>query len=105
MTTLAIPAVAPSNKNHTRTGIMKVIAPVIATAVKGIDGLDLTNKDAVRRTFRAILHVGVKLMLDAGAHPEVIAKESILAIQNELKERQEVAKQDGATQNAPSLPC
>lgn len=108
----AAPAPAPE-KHLTRTGIMLVLAPVVEAALKTIPGLTLTltggegdtaARDNIRRAYRALLHLGIKLMLDAGAPPEVVAGEAMTAIGNELKERQEKAKVEGFTQNAPTLP-
>lgn len=97
------PAVAPE-KHLTRTGIMLVIAPVVIAALKTIPGLDQGGTDAIRRTFRALMTIGVKMMLDAGLHPMLIVKEAQTAIGAELKERQEKAKEQGATMPPATLP-
>jgi len=91
------PAVAPA-KHLTRTGIMLAIAPAVTAALAAVPDLLLTDKDALRRAFRALLTIGIRLMLDAGAPPQVIASEAMTAIGNELKERADKQKEDGATQ-------
>lgn len=96
---------ATPNKNLTRTGIMLAVAPAIHSALKEVPGLDLKVKDNLRRTFRALLHVGIKMMLDAGAPPQVIAQEAMTAIGNELQEREKAEKEQGATQPPATLPC
>ena len=95
------PAIAPP-KELTRTGIMLSILPAVTAALAAVPGLVLTDKDALRRSFRALLTIGIRLMLDAGAPPQVIASEAMTAIGNELKERADKAKEQGATQQPAS---
>lgn len=103
MSDLAKPAPAPE-KHLTRTGIMLAIAPAVSAALSAVPGLNLGVVDNLRRTFRALLTIGIKLMLDAGIPPQVIAQEALTAIGNELKERADKLKQNGATMPAANLP-
>jgi len=96
------PAPAPTSPELSRTGIMLRVLPVVMTELKGIAGLDLGNIHVLRRAFRAILTVGLRLMLDAGVSPEIIVNECKTAIGNELKERADKAKEQGATQKPAS---
>lgn len=73
--------------NETRTGIMKQIEPVIEEALVA-SGLNLNNPDILRRYFRALVHVGAKRLLDAGAPAQFVAGQAIEAIGHELAERE-----------------
>jgi hypothetical protein len=100
---LKTPAPAPE-KHLTRTGIMLAILPSVTAALAAVPGLKLTEVDPVRRAFRAIVTIGIRLALDAGLHPQTIMSECGVAIGAELKERSDVAKEQGATMPSPSLP-
>jgi hypothetical protein len=100
---LQIPAPAPE-KHLTRTGIMLAILPTVSAALAAVPGLVLTQKDNARRAFRAVVTIGMKLALDVGLHPNEIFAECGVALTNELKERAEVAKEQGATMPSPVLP-
>jgi len=91
-------SVPAENPKHTRTGIMKSLTPTISETLKGIEGLDLSNSDVMRRAFRAIITVGVRMMLDAGAPHHFIFEQTLLAIGTEIRERAEKEKEMGATQ-------
>jgi hypothetical protein len=97
--TLNLSAPAPAPEKHlTRTGIMLAILPSVTAALAAIPGLDLSQKDNIRRAFRALLTIGIRPMLDAGFHPQALLTETAIAISNELKERAAKAKEQGATQ-------
>lgn len=76
----------PVNPSETRTGIMLMLAPVIESAIQSAK-LDLDNPDLLRRYFRAMVHLAIKRMLDAGAPPEFILTQTMEAIGHELEER------------------
>lgn len=99
----AAPAVAPADKNHTRTGIMKVVAPALHKALETVPGLNQACADTQRRILRAILTVGYKLALDWGMPVGKVFSEATLALQIELKERAAAEKENGATQPAALL--
>jgi hypothetical protein len=108
-----LPAIAaPASKKLTRTGIMLSILPSVMVAfnaipeVKSALGAPVTPETAgtVRRAFRALLTVGIRIMLDAGASPGVVVDQMQTALLNEIEERKVKAKQDGATQAPATLP-
>jgi hypothetical protein len=99
---LATPPAPAPEKHLTRTGIMLALLPTVNAALAAVPGLVLTDKDVLRRTFRALLTIGIRLLLDAGAPPQAIAQEAMTAIANELKERADKAKEQGATQQPAS---
>ena len=87
------------DKNLTRTGIMLAILPAINKALGEIPGLNLAEDKAhLRRAFRAIITVGVRMLLDAGAPPVFIAEQLGEALSHELAERQ--AAKDAAGEAA-----
>lgn len=76
----------PVNPSETRTGIMLMLAPVIENAIQTAN-LDLGNPDLLRRYFRAMVHLAIKRLLDAGAAPEFLLTQTMEAIGHELEER------------------
>lgn len=87
---------SPVNPSETRTGIMLMLAPVIESAIQTAN-LDLTNPDLLRRYFRAMVHLAIKRLLDAGASPEFLLTQTWEAIGHELEERTQL-------QTAPNVP-
>ena len=86
---------AELNKAHTRTGIMLVIAPVVAAALASIAGLDLTENVAhIRRAVRALATLSVKMALDAGASPMNASNMLQEALAHEWAERQAKANNE-----------
>lgn len=98
---LKTPAPAPE-KHLTRTGIMLALLPSVKAALAAVPGLVLTQKDNARRAFRAVITIGVKLALDSGMAPQEVFGECGVALANELKERGEIAAEQGATMPSPS---
>ncbi len=98
---LKTPAPAPE-KHLTRTGIMLAILPSVSAALAIIPGLILTQKDNARRAFRAVVTIGIRLALDSGLAPQEVFAECGVALANELKERGEIAAEQGATMPSPS---
>jgi hypothetical protein len=106
------PSATPTPKTLTRTGIMLAVLPALMGAlnsipeVKAVLGVPAVPETSgtLRRTFRAIVTIGVRMMLDAGVPMMPILMECKVAIENEVMERQAKAKQDGATQAPPTLP-
>lgn len=82
----------PEKSSDTRTGIMLMLSPAIETAIKTAN-LDLTNTDILRRYFRAMVHLAIKRLLDAGAPPEFLVAQTLEAIGHELEEREKRAGQ------------
>jgi len=80
----------PENSSDTRTGIMLMLSPVIETAIKTAN-LDLTDVNILRRYFRAMVHLAIKRLLDAGAPPEFLVAQVMEAIGHELEERKNMA--------------
>jgi len=88
----------PVNPAETRTGIMLLLAPVIDKTMAE-STLDLTNGDILRRFFRAMIHLAIKKLLDAGAPPQFLVAQTVEAINHELMAR---AKQtQGSAVNVP----
>lgn len=102
---LKTPAAEPTPLHLTRTGIMLTLSPVVSAALATIPGLVLAQKDNARRAFRAVVTIGMKLALDSGLTPQEVFGECGVALTNELKERGNVEKEQGATQHSPTLPC
>jgi hypothetical protein len=99
-------------KHLTRTGIMLTLLPVVSGTLDQIPELKAAlsapvTKESfpiIRRAFRALLTLGIRMMLDAGVPPQTIFAEAGVAITNELNERGIKAKEDGATQAPATLP-
>jgi hypothetical protein len=88
----------PVNLAETRTGIMLLLAPAIDKTMAE-STLDLTNVNILRRFFRAMIHLAIKKMLDAGAPPQFLLAQTVEAINHELEAR---AKQpQGSAINVP----
>lgn len=86
----------PGNLSDSRTGIMLMLSPVIESAIKTAK-LDLADVSILRRYFRAMVHLAIKRLLDAGAPPEFLVAQTLEAIGHELEER----KQRGGDGNVP----
>lgn len=80
----------PVNPSETRTGIMLMLSPVIESAIQSAK-LDLSNPDLLRRYFRAMVHLAIKKLLDAGAAPEFLLTQTMEAIGHELEERSKLS--------------
>jgi len=89
-----------SPKHLTRTGIMLALLPLVTEGLKAIKGLDLATPEGLRRTIRALAHLSIKMALDAGVPPEVVAGMLSEALHNEVVERQGVKEAEGAAQVA-----
>jgi hypothetical protein len=85
--------------SKTRTGIMMKLAPVVDKALLDMP-LDLENPDNRRRCFRALIHLGLKKMLDIGVDPNFLAQQMLEALGHELEYRSELNKISGG--NVPS---
>ena len=92
------PTVPAESKLHTRTGIQKALAPIIAAAVKAIPDFNSTSADGLRRTSRALVTIAIRMLFDAGAPPEFVAQQLMLALGTELEDKMKAEKEMGATQ-------
>ena len=87
------------NQNLTRTGIMLALLPVIQATLAGIPGFDMVgNKAHLRRTVRALTTLAMRMMLDAGAPPQIVADQLFESLAHEVDERQKAAEAQGAAQ-------
>ena len=109
---MELPSATPTPKALTRTGIMLAILPALTGALNAIPEVNAalccpsvpTAAGTVRRAFRAIVTIGLKMALNAGMPVPNIIEELKVALNSELAERADKAKQDGATQAPATLP-
>jgi len=106
------PSATPTPPSLTRTGIMLAILPALTGALNAIPEVNSAlccpsvpeAAGTLRRAFRAIVTIGLKMVLNAGMSVPLVINELQVALANELKERADKAKEDGATQAPPTLP-
>ena len=95
MTPETKPIAVETPKHLTRTGILNALFPKVLDGLQGIKDLNACNPEHVRRVFRALVTIGIRLMLDNGVSPQKIVAQAIEAVGHELEERKVKAKADG----------
>lgn len=75
------------NTDVRRHTIQNALAPAIESALAGIEKLDMTRPEDMRRFFRALVHIGADHLLNAGCPPQTIAGFAVEAIAREVEAR------------------
>lgn len=75
------------NTDVRRHTIQTALAPAIESALAGIEKLDMTRPEDMRRFFRALVHIGAARLLDAGCPAQVAAGFALDAIAKEVETR------------------
>lgn len=70
-----------------RTGIQKLVEPLVDEAMVKA-GLNMSDPTILRRYFRALMTIGMKRLLDAGAPPPFIVAQAIEAVGHEIEARE-----------------
>ena len=76
------------NTDVRRSTIQNTVAPAIESALAGIEKLDMTRPEDMRRFFRALVHIGSARLLDAGCPPALVANFALEAVGREVEARQ-----------------
>lgn len=86
------------NTDVRRSTIQTTIAPAIETALAGIEKLDMSRPEDMRRLFRALVHLGSARLLDAGCPPALVANFALEAVGREVEARQNAIPVEAAPQ-------
>jgi hypothetical protein len=109
---LELPSATPTPKNLTRTGLMLAILPSVTSALNAIPEVQaaltapLTQETSgtLRRAFRAIVTIGLKMALNAGMPVPVVINELQVALTSELALRQgQAGRGHSSARDSPQL--
>lgn len=85
------------NNSLTRTGIQKVLAPMIQKGLSFLPGYDPMNNGAhARRTLRAMMTIAIYPLLKMGAPKEFMKEQLMDALDNALRDYAEEQKEQKA---------